>query len=212
MAEEVIVVEGTSTLSGEVAVSGAKNSALKLIAAALLGQGACTIHNVPLISDIEVMSEVLRGLGARVERKDHSLLVDTSAAGCPPGTLVEVHDLFCNVPARRKFLRSVATEEGRVKGVFTVHALAHPGIGFSLTVDGREIYRLAPAATLADRLLDERAREHALRRFLRQAAAREVEKLLVANMPDRGAVVARHIIFVAQDDGHRLVLHAFVHE
>ena len=81
-------------------------------------------------------------------------LVETSAAGCPPGTLVEVRDLFCNVPARRKFLRSSATEEGRVKGIFTVHALAHPGIGFSLTVDGRELYRLAPASSLADRLLD----------------------------------------------------------
>ena len=81
-------------------------------------------------------------------------LMETSAAGCPPGTLVEVRDLFCNVPARRKFLRSSATEEGRVKGIFTVHALAHPGIGFSLTVDGRELYRLAPAASLADRLLD----------------------------------------------------------
>ena len=81
-------------------------------------------------------------------------LVETSAAGCPPGTLVEVRDLFCNVPARRKFLRSSATEEGRVKGIFTVHALAHPGIGFSLTVDGRELYRLAPAASLADRLFD----------------------------------------------------------
>ena len=80
MAEEVIVVEGTSTLSGEVAVSGAKNSALKLIAAALLGQGASTIRNVPLISDIEVMSEVLRRLGARVERQGHSLVVDTGAA------------------------------------------------------------------------------------------------------------------------------------
>ena len=71
-------------------------------------------------------------------------LVETSTAGCPPGTLVEVRDLFCNVPARRKFLRSFATEEGRVKGIFTVHALAHPGIGFSLVVDGRELYRLAP--------------------------------------------------------------------
>lgn len=81
-------------------------------------------------------------------------LVETSTAGCPPGTLVEVRDLFCNVPARRKFLRSHATEEGRVKGIFTVHALAHPDIGFSLVVDGRELYRLAPAATLADRLLD----------------------------------------------------------
>ena len=81
-------------------------------------------------------------------------LVETSTAGCPPGTLVEVRDLFCNVPARRKFLRSFATEEGRVKGIFTVHALAHPGIGFSLVVDGRELYRLAPANSLADRLLD----------------------------------------------------------
>ena len=81
-------------------------------------------------------------------------LVETSTAGCPPGTLVEVRDLFCNVPARRKFLRSIATEEGRVKGIFTVHALAHPDIGFSLVVDGRELYRLAPATSLADRLLD----------------------------------------------------------
>jgi len=81
-------------------------------------------------------------------------LAETSTAGCPPGTLVEVRDLFCNVPARRKFLRSFATEEGRVKGIFTVHALAHPGIGFSLVVDGRELYRLAPANSLADRLLD----------------------------------------------------------
>ncbi len=79
MAEkEIIVVEGNSTLAGEVAVSGAKNSALKLIAAALLGQGATTIHNVPLISDITVMSEVLQCLGARIERDGHTLVVDTA--------------------------------------------------------------------------------------------------------------------------------------
>ena len=81
-------------------------------------------------------------------------LAEVRAAGCPPGTLVEVRDLFCNVPARRKFLRSYATEESHVKSVFTIHALAHPAIGFSLVVDGRELYRLAPAAALADRLLD----------------------------------------------------------
>ena len=81
-------------------------------------------------------------------------LAEVTAAGCPPGTLVEVRDLFCNVPARRKFLRSFPTEEGHVKNVFTVHALAHPSVGFSLVVDGREVYRLAPAATLSDRLLD----------------------------------------------------------
>ncbi len=81
-------------------------------------------------------------------------IAEVRAAGCPPGTLVEVRDLFCNVPARRKFLRSFTTEESHVKNVFTVHALAHPSIGFSLVVDGRELYRLAPASNLSDRILD----------------------------------------------------------
>lgn len=79
MAEEIIIVQGNNTLAGDVAVSGAKNSALKLIAAALLGRGETTIHNVPLISDISIMSDVLRCLGARVERDGHTLTVDTSA-------------------------------------------------------------------------------------------------------------------------------------
>lgn len=78
MSEEIILVEGTNTLTGEVRVSGAKNSALKLLAASLLGQGACTIRNVPLISDIEIMSEVLRTLGATVTRDEHVVTVNTA--------------------------------------------------------------------------------------------------------------------------------------
>ncbi|MBQ1345089.1 MAG: DNA mismatch repair endonuclease MutL, partial [Kiritimatiellae bacterium] len=81
-------------------------------------------------------------------------LAEVRAAGCPPGTLVEVRDLFCNVPARRKFLRAYVTEENHIKQIFTVHALAHPAIGFSLTVDGRELYRLAPSGALSERILD----------------------------------------------------------
>ena len=73
MAEEIIIVQGTGVLTGEVPVSGAKNSALKLMAAALLGGGTTAIHNVPLISDIAIMSEVLRCLNARVEREGHTL-------------------------------------------------------------------------------------------------------------------------------------------
>ena len=91
--------------------------------------------------------------GVRIQ-VDAGSVASIGAAGCPPGTLVEVRDLFCNVPARQKFLRSAATEESHVKNVFTVHALAHPGVAFSLAADGRELYRLAPAESAADRVRD----------------------------------------------------------
>lgn len=81
-------------------------------------------------------------------------LSDICVVGCPPGTRIEVRDLFCNVPARRKFLHSQATEESHIKAVFTAHALAHPNVGFALTVDGRELYRLAPTKNLGDRVRD----------------------------------------------------------
>ncbi len=78
MGKESIIVRGNGTLSGEVKISGAKNSALKLMAAAILGQGETIINNVPDISDIAIMSEVLRRLGAQVCREDHSLRIDTA--------------------------------------------------------------------------------------------------------------------------------------
>ena len=75
---ESIIVRGGRPLSGEVRVEGAKNSALKLMAAALLAPGVSRITNVPDIADVEVMSELLSGLGARVVRRDHSLDVDAT--------------------------------------------------------------------------------------------------------------------------------------
>ena len=64
---ERFVVTGGSRLSGEVAVGGAKNSVLKLMAASLLAEGTTTITNCPDILDVPLMAEVLRGLGANVE-------------------------------------------------------------------------------------------------------------------------------------------------
>ena len=61
---------GGNRLSGEVAVGGAKNSVLKLMAAALLAEGTSTITNCPEILDVPLMAEVLRGLGANVELHD----------------------------------------------------------------------------------------------------------------------------------------------
>jgi len=81
-------------------------------------------------------------------------LHDVREAGVPVGTTLAVRDLFFNVPARRKFLRAFQTEQAHIRSVFTLHALAHPEIGMSLTADGRELARLPPGATLEERARD----------------------------------------------------------
>ena len=79
---------------------------------------------------------------------------DVRDAGCPPGSSIEVRDLFFNIPARRKFLRSQETELAHLREMFIVQALSHPAVGMSLKVDGRDTYRLAAAAAPDDRLRD----------------------------------------------------------
>ena len=77
---DIIRVEGGHAIEGRVVVSGAKNSALKLMAATLLAPGATTLENVPNISDVHVMGKVLKRMGATIDVLDeHTLRIDTSA-------------------------------------------------------------------------------------------------------------------------------------
>ncbi len=59
-------IHGPARLQGSVKLSGAKNSALKLMAAALLASGKTTLHNVPAIADVDIMADLLRSLGCAV--------------------------------------------------------------------------------------------------------------------------------------------------
>ena len=72
-------VEGGARLVGDVAVAGAKNSVLKVMAAALLAEGRTTLHNVPDIGDVPIMAEVLSGLGATVGGNAPSIVIDVPA-------------------------------------------------------------------------------------------------------------------------------------
>lgn len=73
-----LLVTGGTSLQGSVPIAGAKNSALKLMAATLLADGRSTIHNVPRIQDCVTMVEVLEHLGAGAAWKDGTLVVETS--------------------------------------------------------------------------------------------------------------------------------------
>lgn len=76
---DVIKVEGGHPIVGEVRVEGAKNSALKLMAATIMAPGVNTLTNVPNISDVHVMGKVLKRLGATIEVADeHTLVIDTT--------------------------------------------------------------------------------------------------------------------------------------
>jgi DNA mismatch repair protein MutL len=76
---------------------------------------------------------------------------DVKDAAHPRGTTVVMRDLFFNVPARRKFLRSEATESFHLTNLVTHYALAHPEIAFTLTNNGREVLRAAQAVDLRER-------------------------------------------------------------
>ena len=76
---DVIRIEGGHRVTGEVTVEGAKNSALKLMAATILAPGVNTLTNVPNIADVHVMGKVLKRLGAKIDVVDvHTLRIDTS--------------------------------------------------------------------------------------------------------------------------------------
>ncbi|MCX6810907.1 MAG: UDP-N-acetylglucosamine 1-carboxyvinyltransferase [Candidatus Berkelbacteria bacterium] len=71
-------ITGQQKLNGDFKVSGAKNAALKMVAAAVMIPGVTTLHNIPKIVDIERMVDVIKSLGAKVEYTDHTLVIDAT--------------------------------------------------------------------------------------------------------------------------------------
>ena len=70
-----LIIQGPARLKGEISISGAKNSALPILAATLLTTGECVIHNVPKLRDVETMVKLLRVLGCEVEESYPTIIV-----------------------------------------------------------------------------------------------------------------------------------------
>jgi UDP-N-acetylglucosamine 1-carboxyvinyltransferase len=77
---EKLVIEGGRPLSGAIRIHGAKNAALPILAAAIMAEGSVRIQNVPNLSDIQVMLDILRSLGCRTEHSEDTVTVNTSTA------------------------------------------------------------------------------------------------------------------------------------
>jgi DNA mismatch repair protein MutL len=85
-------------------------------------------------------------------RVNGGAIASVAEIGAAEGTIVEVNDLFYNLPARRKFLKSDGGESAQVSRIVTQLALAYPEVGFTLTSAARTVLQAPPAASLRDRL------------------------------------------------------------
>ncbi len=94
-----------------------------------------------------------RGSDSGTEIRVNAGIVESVVeAGGPEGTMVEVADVFYNLPARRKFLKSDGAEAAQVSRVVTQLALCYPEVGFTLTSSGKKILAVPPVTGLSDRL------------------------------------------------------------
>src|SRR5688572_33043141 len=72
-----LIIEGGNSLNGEVAISGAKNVATKLMIASLLTEDSIKLDNLPLIGDVDITRQICEAIGAEVAINDHSLSIQT---------------------------------------------------------------------------------------------------------------------------------------
>lgn len=103
-----------------------------------LGFRGEALPSIAAVSTVSLITKIRdEELGIRLIVTDGEIL-DSQLYGAPDGTTVAVNNLFQNFPARRKFLRAVATELSRVRSFIVRYALAYPEVKFRLVADGSE--------------------------------------------------------------------------
>ncbi len=127
------------------------SSAEDLNAIRTLGFRGEALASIASVARVELVTKTDEAATATRVVIEGGRMRDVKDAAHPKGTTISVRDLFFNVPARRKFLRSEATESFHLTNLVTHYALAHPEIAFTLTNNGREALRAAPAADLRER-------------------------------------------------------------
>ena len=153
---------------------------------------------LPSIASVSHFTLTTRARGAQSGtelRIDGGTIVSCRDAGAPEGTCVEVADLFYNLPARRKFLKSDTAESAQVSRLVTQLALGYPEIGWLLMSGPRTLLQCAPAAGLSERFYQLFGERPDLIPFEKQAAGLRITGY-VAALGDHGPVRGPQNVFV----------------
>jgi DNA mismatch repair protein MutL len=112
---------------------------------ATLGFRGEALASIAAVAQVELRTRRVQDAAGTRLRVDGGVLSPPEPCATPTGTAIAVRNLFFNVPARRNFLKTPATEFKHLVETFQTQALAHPMVGFMLVHDEMEVYRLAAA-------------------------------------------------------------------
>ena len=116
-----------------------------------LGFRGEALASIASVGKVELITKTADSNAATRVYLEGGKLIDVKDFARNTGTTIAVRDLFFNTPARRKFMRSEATENYHITSIITHYALANPQISFVLTNNGRETFRFSPAKDLRER-------------------------------------------------------------
>ena len=166
-----------------------------LAAIRTLGFRGEALPSIASVSRVAVRTR-LRGSATGTEiRINGGTVASEQEIGAPEGTCIEVRDLFYNVPARRKFLKSDTAESAQISRLMTQMALGYPEIGFTLTSGGRKLLECPPAGSPGERFFQLFGERLDLIELRKEAAGLQIHGY-VAALGDQGPVRGAQHVFV----------------
>ncbi len=155
-----------------------------------LGFRGEALPSIASVSHLTLRSRPSHADGGTEIRVNGGVIASVRDVGMPAGTVVEVQDLFYNLPARRKFLKSDVGETTQVSRMTTLLALSNPEVGFTLTSGPRTLLRCPPTRSLADRFYQIHGERPDLVPLRKEAGGIRIEGYVAAlaeQGPTRGA-------------------------
>lgn len=186
-----------ATLAVERHATSKIRSADDLAAISTLGFRGEALPSIASVSRFRLRTRLRGDLAGTELRIEAGKLVADGETGAPPGTLVEVADLFFNLPARRKFLKADTAESAQISRLVTQLALGYWDVGFVLRSGARVVLEAPPAGSLEERFYQLYGERPDLVPVLKQAAGVTVRGF-VAALGDQGPARGPQHIFVNQ--------------
>ncbi len=204
--------EGMTPADAELAVERHATSKIgslgDLAAIATLGFRGEALPSIASVSHLRLRTRARGASSGVVVGVDGGEQARVTEAGLPEGTTVEVRDLFYNVPARRKFLKSDGAETGHISRALTQLALAHAEVGFRLRSGPRTFFDHPPVTSFADRFFQVYGDRPGLVEVRKEAAGIRLSGLAAALAADGPARGPQHLFVNRRAVKDRTVLHA----